>query len=226
MALKANNYISMAEAADWLNIDQAIITPLDSKYKAKTFNNLEMMINAACDKVESIIKTTVLYKQYTEDHDGNNSNVVVPHHWPVQEVSDIRIDMLRQFPVETKLDSANYFVRDRQDIVLRDDNEKFILGRVFAGSSLGSIRIVYKAGWGVDATSIPYDIKIATLQLVEFWFLQRDARDINVSSKSVKGESYSKMKDGIPEQIFEVLSQYEDLSLGDHPVPQRNTFKI
>jgi hypothetical protein len=242
MALKSNVYLTMFEVADWLNLDRGVVTPADSKYKERTFNILELLINAAADKVESIIRTSVIAKSFTEDHDGSNSNVILPHHWPITEIEELKIDTIRQFPSDTLLDEVNYFLRGYADrrqtsgdlsirlvgdsVVLRDDNERYILGRIFAGSSLGSIRIKYKAGWATAASDVPFDIKLATLQLIEFWFVQRDNKDINVSSKSVKGESYSKLKDSIPEQIHEMLQPYVDESLGTHSVPQRNTFKI
>ena len=211
-------------------------------YSARLVRILEDILNAATAKVESIIKTSVLAKEFQEDHDGNSSNVIVPQHWPVTQILDIRIDVLRQFPSDTQLDPINYFLRGQadkrqastdvelrvvgNDIVLRDDNERYILGRIFSGSSLGAVRIQYMAGWALDAEDVPSDIRLATLQLAEFYYLQRDAKDINISSKSVKGESYSKMKDAIPEQIVDLLSPYEDMSMGSHSVPQRNTFKI
>lgn len=242
MSMKANVYITLADMAAWLKIKATKVQSASPDYDAQLTAVLELLGNAACTKVESIIKTTVLAKDFTEYHDGNNSNVIVPHHWPVVQVTDLRIDTLRQFPDPTSVNSINYFLRAQADkrqassdlslrllgtdVVIRDDNEKYIIGRLFMGSALGSIQLKYKAGWGLSADDVPSDIKLATLQLVEFYYIQRDNRDINVTSKSVKGESYSKVKDEIPAQILDLLAPYEDVSLGDHPQPQRNTFKI
>lgn len=213
-----------------------------AEYDSALVAMLEIIINTACTKSESIIKTSVLAKDFQETLDGSNSNVLIPAHWPIVQVNEIKIDTLRQFDPSTALDSVNYFLRGQsdkrqastdlqirlvgQDVVIRDDNEKYILGRVFSGSSLGSVQIKYKAGWALDSDDVPSDIRMATLLLVEFWYMQRDNRDLNVQSKGVKGESYTKVEKGIPEQVYDLLQPYEDISFGTHQMPQRNTFKI
>ena len=108
------------------------------------------------------------------------------------------------------------------DIVFRDDTENFIIGHIYPGAILGAIRLRYRAGRGNDHTDLPADIVLATTQLVEFWYFQRENRDIGIQSKGVKGESYSKPVQGIPQQITDTLEKYEDISLGSHAQPQRH----
>lgn len=220
---------------------------------AALVRKLERFLNYAHDKIESIIDTPVLAKEFTEEQDGNSSNTIVPGQWPVQSVTEIRIDYNRGFSDPTLLDVANYFTRgtpDRRqkitdtavrivgnDIVLRDDNEKFIVGRIFAGSSLGSIRMKYLAGWSpnatktidetlgyhkIDALDVPQDLALAAIQLAEWFYYQRENRDLGTTSKGVVGETYTKITEGIPNQIYELIEQYVDCSFGTHNYPQRN----
>jgi hypothetical protein len=241
MALKANAYVTTAEAAAWLKIKPAKLDSASPDYDSQLNTVIELLINMSCTRVETIIGTTVIAKQYIDDYDGNNSNVIVPHMWPVVQIVDLNIDILRKFDSVTSIDKVNYFLRGQadkrqastdvdirivgQDIVIRDDNEKFILGRIFLGSSLGSIRMTYKAGWALAADDVPDDLKMATLQLIEYFYLMRDNRDLNIKSKNVKGDSYSTRED-IPSHILDMLIPYKDVSLGSHSNPQRNTFKI
>lgn len=209
-----------------------------TKYVAKTHRAIVDFINASCEKLESITRCPIITREFQEEHDGNSANAITPSQWPIRTIGEIRIDYNRQFSDATILPQVDYFLRgeaDRkqvegnvqlsivgQDIVLRDDNEKFILGRVFSGSVLGSIRIKYTAGWGSTMDDLPSDIVVAGKQLMEFLYYQRENRDIAVQSKGVKGESYTRLRDGIPESIYEMVEQYIDVSLGTHSVPQRN----
>jgi len=258
--LKDSCWIDVVQAADWINIKDikvsvAGVTP--SPDNIKRVRRLEMFINAACDKIESIIDTRVLATEFTEVSDGNSSNIILPQMWPVLEVSEIRIDYNRGFSDPTILTDSVYFSRgsadkrqkitDTQlriignDVVLRDDNEKHIVGQIFSGSVLGAIRMKYLAGWckdftiGVDAdlelktiacTDIPYDLILAALQLVEYWYYQRENKDIGVTAKGVMGESYSKLSDGIPKDIIEKLDQYINYSFGSANQMQRNTWDL
>ena len=210
-------------------------------YKAEEVEVLESIINSVTSMVESILGCPVLARDYVDILDGSNSNTLIPQQYPIISITELKIDYNRNFDATTALDAVNYFLRGQtdkrqipsislrvvgQDIVLRDDNEKYILGRIFAGSSLGSIRLSYKAGWGLDSADIPDDIRLATLLAIEFFFMQRDNRDLNIQSKGVKGESYTKVEKGLPQQVLDLLEPFKDLSLGSHAMPQRNTFKI
>lgn len=213
-----------------------------TKYDARLYRTVVKIINASIDKIESIINGPVLTREFSEEHDGSNSNTIKPHHWPVRAITEVRIDYNRAFGPTSVIPDGQYFLRGGSDIkqvsgdvslrvigndvVLRDDNENFILGRIFSGSVLGSIKIKYKAGWGETIEDLPQDLVLATQQLMEFFYYMRENRDIAVQSKGVKGESYTRLKDGIPEVIFEMIEKYEDMSLGTGPVPQRNYFRV
>jgi len=210
-------------------------------YDPTLVDMVEQILNSVTDMVESILGCPVLARDFADVLDGNNANVLIPTQWPIQQVTEIKIDTNRTFDTITALDPVNYFLRGQadkrqipsvsfrivgQDIVIRDDNQKYILGRIFAGSALGSIQIKYKAGWGLSAADVPSDIVMATLIAFEFFFMQRDNRDLNIQSKGVKGESYTKVEKSIPQQVYDLLDPFKDMSLGNHPVGQHNTFKI
>jgi hypothetical protein len=203
---------------------------------------IERLINISCDKVESILQTRVVAQPYEEKHDGNNANVIVPSKWPITELTEIKIDYNAGFGPETIIDLQNATLRgfaDRRqkvtdlslrivgnDIALRDDNKDSFIGKIFSGSVIGAIKIKYKAGWAIDKDDIPWDLLHATTLLVEYYYFQRSNRDLNISSKGVRGESFSKIKDGIPDTIHELLEPYIDCSLPLFEKSQTNTFDI
>lgn len=212
-----------------------------AKYDARTYRVLIAVMDAACDWFENAIDGPVLTRQFTGYYDGSNSNVVRPQHWPVRTIKSIKIDYNRQFPADSELNASQFFLRGAEDayqvkgsaqleivgsdVVLRDDNETFIVGRIFSGSILGSIELVYTAGLGETPDDLPADLMHATIQLAEYWFYQRENRDVAVSSKGVRGESYTKLKGDVPDEIQSVAQSYTDMSFGNCPVPQRNYFR-
>ena len=258
------------DAAQTVVIETALIGGTDpDSDNAAIVKKLEKLINRACSRVETFIDTSALAKCFQEDLDANNSNVIVPSHWPVKRIREIKIDFNRQFSSFTTILPENYFLRGipsthrnalegeileadmcqqilegtveleliGSDVVLRDDNEKFIVGRIFAGSSLGSIRITYDAGWIVGKTSsidpdtgvtvldflyIPDDLEYAAMLLAEWWYFQRDRRDLGTTAKGVRGENYSKIESGMPQEISDILEPYRDIGFGQMNTPQRN----
>ena len=127
------------------------------------------------------------------------------------------------------------------DIVIRDNGENYIIGPFLIGSSLGSIKLKYTSGWTreytrelnestglleIDPNDVPYDLVLAVLQLSEFWYYQRENRDIGVIGKGVMGENYSKREAGIPSQIIDIIEPYKDESFGSIERPQDNNMGI
>lgn len=241
LELKPFAYLELEETMEFLNI------PPTKREEYR--NRVTMLINMACQKVEDYIDRPVIARQYTEFCDGNSSNVVVPIFSPVKEVIEIKIDFNRAFDVATALDADNYVLRglpninqqasngpinsllvtdlyeiDGTDIVIRDDTNTAILGRLFTGSVIQSIKLTYTAGIAKDKQNVPDTIKYATLLICDHFYMAKENRDINVKSKSnLSSQSYSKEL-GLPKEVIDLLQDYKDYSLGSFPIPQKNTF--
>ncbi len=245
--LKPTAYLTLQEVAEWLNIKPNLYAvPADPapflSGQEELRRLLERVINIACDKVQNILQTSVIAKQFEETLDGNNSNVILPSKWPIVSVQEVRIDYNRNFGPETIVSSVNQILRGyadvRQeftdlalrivgnDIVLRDDGFDTIIGKIFSGSVIGSTKIKYTAGWAKDAEDIPFDLRHATTLLVEYYYFQRSNRDLNITSKGVRGESFSKIKDGIPDTILELLEPYKDVTMPLFEKSQTNIFGV
>lgn len=203
---------------------------------------LERLMNLACDRIESILESNVLAKTFQEDIDGNDSNVLIPSRWPILEVDEIFIDYNRNFTAESILEKINYILRggadSRQDvsandlrivgnsIYLRSDDNDNIIGRIFSGSEAGAIRIKYKSGWSRSIEDTPFDLRQAAVLMVEFYEYKRASRDLGIKSKGVKGESYSRVQDGVPEAVSELLEPYKQYSFGLFERHQNNIMGI
>lgn len=237
ISLSARAYLTLDETKDWLKIPLANVSHDEV---------VKRLINTACARVETFIDGPVLNKSYVEYMDGNNSTVLVPTHHPVREITEIKIDYNRDFAGANALESGQAVLRgfppinqpsmtaptlqvQGTDIVLRDDANVAVLGRLFSGSVVQSIRVTYKAGLGDASADIPDDLKTATLMLTEFMYITRENRELGVASKGVMGQSYSRRQmgdSGMPEEIEGMLHQYKDYALPAVSMPQRNNMKI
>lgn len=236
MKLKPWTYISIDDAKDWLKIKP------ENDTQDRT---LIRLINTACRMVEQYISGPVITRQFQEDRDGNSSDVIVPTYWPVQSIVEIRIDYNRGFGDSTIIDSDQTILRglpslsqkkgdlsvkiEGTDVVLRDDNNTALLGRIFAGSIVQSIRLTYTAGWGATSEDLPEDLVQATMMVLEYFYMLRENRDLGVNSRSnMGGQEYRREKTdtGLPTEVTLILDQYKDYSLGTTEVPQKNTFVL
>lgn len=241
VVLKPYAIMTLEDAKDWLKIKPS---------NTDNDNTLTRMINTATDMIERYIEGPVLNRKYKEQNDGNSSNVVLCDHWPIRSIDEIKIDFNRDFSDPTALTADNYMLRGPSeltgfdtstaigdllvevrgsDIVLRDDNNTAILGRIFSGSVIGSIQVVYTAGWGATQNDLPADLLQAAFMLIEFYYQLRESRDLGFKmKKNTADQQYQRgdFADGIPPEITAILDQFKDYSFGHTDVPGRNTFVL
>lgn len=227
-------FIDLDELKDHLKIDPTV-TKFDGA--------LTRIANAACARVEKYIDGPVLTRQFVEETDGNQSNVIVPDMYPVTEIVEIRIDYNRGFAENTKILPENIILRgmpsmsqlsgdvdlrvDGEDILLRDAADTSTLGRLFTGSAASSIKITYKAGRGESMDDLPDDLVYATLMLCEYMYITRENRDLGIKSKTNSNQGYDRdHENGMPAEVREILDQYVDYTFGHAKVPQKNNFGV
>lgn len=225
ITLKSNTFITLAEAKDHLRIKED---------NTDHDNRVKRLINMATDMAEQYIDGPFLTKDFTEVRDGDASNTIVPDYFPVRGITEIRIDYNGDFSQPTSIINPAYFsIRGMPDlaigirgtdVVIRNDGNTSILGRLFIGSVVQSIQIKYKAGQADTPETMPDDIKYAILMIVEYFYILRENRELGIKSKSqFQGQSYSREL-GLPREITDILDQYKDWSLGHNNRPQKNTF--
>lgn len=225
--LKDTCFVTVEDARDWCKVPEA--------NKDDNLNNrITRMINMATDMCERYIDGPIKIREITEYKDGDSSNVIVPDQYPCREVTDLRVDFNRGFSDSTRIQKENYILRGTQDldgrikgtdIVLRDDNNTSVVGRIFTGSVAGAIKLSYKAGWGLDQNDIPYDLVQAVLMTVEYFYRLRDNSELNIKSKTNNNQGYTK-DSGLPQEVTDILDSYKDYTLGRNNTPQKNTFTL
>lgn len=236
IALTDYAYLTLEETKDWIKIPQ-----LNTEYD----EIVKRLINTACARVERFIDGPVMSREFVEYSDGNNSTVLMLTHFPVTEITEIIIDYNRAFDVANALEPGQYVLRglpplnqagltdpeiqvNGSDVVLRDDANVAVLGRLFSGSVVQSIKCTYTAGRGA-AADLPDDLKTATLMLIDYLYIVRENRELGVGSKGVMGQSYTRKQlgeSGMPEEIEAMLEPYKDYALPPVSMPQRNNMKI
>lgn len=113
------------------------------------------------------------------------------------------------------------------DIYVRNDGNVSIVGRIFIGSVIQSIRLAYEAGLAYEKNEVPDDLKYATLMLIEYFYLLRENRDLGITSKGTfQGQNYARQSGEIPGEIMEMLEPYVDYTFGAANRPQKNTFSV
>lgn len=230
--LKPNVFLSLDDVKEWLGI-----TPQMCTASPGLENKLARLLNSVTDMAERHINGPIKTRSMpAEFHDGDSSNTIIPDYWPVREVNEIYVDFNRTFTAPTLIPKSNYILRGApdptfpnqvrgSDIVLRDDNDNSIVGRIFTGSVVGSIKMSYTAGWGADQSEIPGDITQAILMGIEYYYRKQDSKDIGVKSKSVNGQSITFVQ-GLPQEVKDILDTYVDYTLGRNNRPQTNTFTL
>ncbi len=229
---KSNVFLTLEDVRDWLKI------PADATTKDPNINNrLQRIINQVTDMAERYVQGPIKTREIPEEfHDGDSSNTIVPDFYPVRTITAIHVDFNRAFTTPTLIDPSNYILRGAPDstfpsqvrgtdIVLRDDNSNSIIGRIFTGSTAGSIKLQYTAGWGADQSELPGDLVSAILMGIEFYYMLRESRDLNVKGKSVNGQSISRVQ-GLPKEVTDILDTYVDHTFGRNNMMQKNTFVL
>ena len=231
VVLKDNVFLTLDDVKDWLKI------PAGAADKDPNIDNrLARFMNQVTDMAERYIQGPIKTRTYTEFRDGDSSNTIVPQFYPIREVQSVYVDFNRAFTAPTLVQPGQYILRGPADqsfpqkmrgtdIVLRDDNDTSIVGRIFTGSTCGSIKLTYTAGWGADQAEIPSDITSAILMGIEFYYMLREGRDLSTKTKAVNGQSTTRIQ-GLPKEVTDILDTYIDYTLGWNNRPQTNTFTL
>jgi uncharacterized phiE125 gp8 family phage protein len=188
MALNSNALTTLANAKAWLKIP-TLETGTDSM--------VEMFINAASDDVEQYTQRKLKAQSHTETHHGRGSNAIMCLEFPLNSVTELRIDWEATFTdPSTLIDPDRYRIEASSGCVFLR-NQSFPKG-------YNNIRVIYNAGYA----TIPSGLEQAVLWIVAFNHRIWETKNIARPSKSKDGESAS-FGQAWPDHIMAALNKFK-----------------
>lgn len=203
MALTPYALTSLEMARSHLNISST-----DTTQTAR----LELFINAATARIESMTDRLLKERTITEVRSGRRNNIIVLRQWPVTAIASVKVDTNSVFSADSALSADDYQIADDQTSVQ-------IKNQVFS-SGTNNIQIVYTAGYNTtDHLGQLADLEIATLWMVEWFYRHRERGDMGRSSKSKGDESVGILID-MPPMIEALIKDYKrfEAPLSDRPI--------
>ena len=166
---------------------------------------LTLYINAATQTIETYCgREFAVNAARTELHDGDSSNAVMTHHWPINSVSELWIDTSRQF-IDTALQLAV------TDYVIQGDNRITLINRI-SPKAPSSIKVIYSSGYA----AIPADLTLACIWLVEWFYFHRNRQDMGRTNANKGDESIGILSEA-PKMILQLIQPYKSfVSASNH----------
>lgn len=158
--------ISTTEAKEWLRVD-ASDTSQD--------NVIAILIKGARQKVEDYLRRALITQTISFEMDGDDmrSYIEIPRP-PVQSITSLTTyDEASGSETSTVVTSSNYQLVEKTLLVERNDG--WDINREDRAGTL-----VYVAGYGSAGSDVPFDIRMAMLELIALKYERRgdEARDL------------------------------------------------
>lgn len=170
---------------------------------------LELFINAASAFIETYCSRRFKSQSYTELQSGRQNNYIVPLHFPITAISEIRISNTSAWSdAATLVSDEDYLISDYGTSIQLWFN-------VLHGYN--NVRIIYTAGY----TTLPSDLELAAMWAVEWYYRHRQRADMGKISTS-KGDESIGILASMPPQITEILNGYKRLEMPLASNPIRN----
>lgn len=173
---------------------------------------LELFINAATARLESMTDRLLKERTVTEIRSGRRNNIVLCRQWPVSSVTSLYIDADGSFGADSLVDASEY--------QLADDGTSILLKGAVFDSGYNNLKLVYVAGYNAtDHPGAMAELEVACLWLVEWFYKHRERGDMGRASKS-KGDESVGILTSMPAMIREIVQDYKrtEMPLGDRPI--------
>lgn len=158
---------------------------------------VEFFINASSEMIERETDRKLKAQSIVDTVHGRSSNIVLLSQWPVNSITELRIDNSSIFvDANTLIDASEYRIGD-------DKNSLVLLSRTFT-KGYNNVRITFNGGY----SSIPSDLEHACLWMVFYYHKMRIAEDIGRQSKSKGDESVSMLQEA-PADVKNTINRYK-----------------
>jgi uncharacterized phiE125 gp8 family phage protein len=202
MSLKPNALTTLAQAKSHLSI-----SPSDTLQDAR----VELFINAASEKIERYTNRKLVSQgTIAELQHGRRENILLLNQWPIIAISQVSIDSTGAHTDPATVLAANSYA-------ISDDFNSLLLVNSTFPVGFNNVKISYTAGY----VTVPSDLELAVLWLVEWYYLARTRGDMGRTSISKGGESVGVL-DHMPPMIAEMLGYYKRTEFAAVNSPIRN----
>jgi len=196
MTLNANAMTTLAFAKTFLKIPSAE-TSMDTL--------VEFWINAASEYLESECDRKFAAQSFVEYISGNKSNFILTAEWPINSVTEIKVDSSGAFTdPNTIWDSSEYGIGEELQVIVARQ-------RMFP-TGYRNIKLTYNAGY----STIPIDLTDACLWLVQWYRMMRDSGDIGRPNKGKDGES-STILQTAPKHVRDAIDRHKRSEFANSP---------
>jgi len=191
--------------------ENALLTLAEARAAIKVTtaeNNAELarLINVVSDRFETETARRLKSRVYPAAQMGAAGEPILPEvEWPITTLTAVTV----AGTLQTQWMPGDAGNPDDFDVVLLDTRERrHLFRRAGWGSGVAHITLHYTAGYGVDGTAIPADLREGALQtLRHFWYLT-DRQQAAVASRSAGAETITYLNTALPAEVWPVLRAY------------------
>lgn len=191
MALIARALTTLPMAKQHLNIG-----PSDTSQDTR----LELFINAATSRIESMTDRLLKEGTITELQHGGRQDILLLRQYPVTAVTEVRIDSTKTFTDPDTLVTTDQYI-------IGDDGNTLAF-KFFLPRGTNNVKIIYTAGYNsTDHAGNLAELEMCCLWLVEWFYRHRERGDMGRSNKSKNGESVGILTE-MPSMIAQMIHAY------------------
>lgn len=162
-------------------------------------NNLGLFINLVSTMTENYTQRKFIENLFTEYYNGTGNDVLLLKHYPItdDETSiEVWVDLDREFGGDSLLDS--------DDIIVDQDNGMLIRRDYVWPLGQKPIKVTYGAGY----TEVPYDLRLATMEAVAYFWKRRNEKTWGVSSVSKSETNITRFESKVPQTVRDIWERY------------------
>jgi len=161
---------------------------------------LKSYINSASAFCNDYTHRKLKARNLTEYYNGDGSNVILLDQYPINSLTSVHDDLNRSYGSDTLIDSSDLVTMPN------DIPYKIIYDGGYFLAGIKNIKVVYNAGY---ATTIPYDLQQACLEVIAYFFKNSEESRFGITSRTVGDGSITVETMQIPKSALQILDTYK-----------------
>lgn len=145
---------------------------------------VQKIINQASWRANKEAARNLVARNYTGDdaeyYNGDGTVTLLVRNYPINSITAIYQDSAREWGTDTLIDSDSYCVDPELEGRIYFTDTTLTIG-------IRTIKLEYNGGF----QSVPWDLREAVLELVQYWYREKADKRVGVASRSLEGRSTS-----------------------------------